>query len=60
MIGRTTITIAHRLATIQKADRILVFDRGAIVEQGTHTELLANPDSLYRRLYDIQALDLVH
>jgi len=59
MEGRTTITIAHRLATIQKADRILVFDRGAIVEQGTHTELLANPDSLYRRLYDIQALDLV-
>ncbi|MCB1551230.1 MAG: ABC transporter ATP-binding protein [Alphaproteobacteria bacterium] len=58
MIGRTTITIAHRLATIQKADRILVFESGQIVEQGTHEGLLKNPDSVYRRLYDIQALDL--
>lgn len=59
MEGRTTITIAHRLATIQKADRILVFDRGQIVEQGTHAGLLEHPDSIYRRLYEIQALDLV-
>ncbi|MDY0029348.1 MAG: ABC transporter ATP-binding protein [Pseudobdellovibrionaceae bacterium] len=59
MVGRTTITIAHRLATIQKADRILVFDKGEIVEQGTHAQLLDNPQSIYRRLYEIQALDLV-
>lgn len=59
MIGRTTITIAHRLATIQKADRILVFADGKIIEQGTHTSLLQNPNSTYRRLYEMQALDLV-
>ena len=40
--GRTTIVIAHRLSTIEKADRILVVDEGKIVEQGSHTELLAN------------------
>lgn len=59
MEGRTTITIAHRLATIQKADRILVFDRGRIAEEGGHAELLARPDSIYKKLYDIQALGLV-
>lgn len=59
MEGRTTITIAHRLATIQKADRILVFADGRIIEQGTHSDLLQNPTSTYRRLYEMQALDLV-
>jgi ATP-binding cassette subfamily B protein len=59
MEGRTTITIAHRLATIQKADRILVFADGRIIEQGTHKDLLQNPSSTYRRLYEMQALDLV-
>lgn len=58
MDGRTTITIAHRLATIQNADRILVFDRGQIVEQGKHAELLENPESIYRKLYEIQALGI--
>jgi len=57
--GRTTITIAHRLSTVQKAHRILVFDRGRIVEQGTHVSLMAMPDSQYRKLYDMQALGLV-
>lgn len=58
MEGRTTLTIAHRLATIQKAERILVFDQGKIIEEGTHTELLVQPDSRYRHLYEMQALDL--
>lgn len=59
MEGRTTITIAHRLATIRKADRILVFDNGCIVEEGRHSDLLSNPESVYKKLHDIQAFDLV-
>ena len=59
MQGRTTITIAHRLATIKSVDRILVFHNGKIIEQGQHDELVARPDSGYRRLYQMQALDLV-
>lgn len=59
MDGRTSITIAHRLATIQNADRILVFHKGKIVEDGTHKALLQNPKSHYKELYDMQALDLV-
>jgi ATP-binding cassette, subfamily B, bacterial len=59
MRGRTTITIAHRLSTVQKAHRILVFDGGRIVEQGTHASLMAMPYSQYRKLYDMQALGLV-
>ena len=57
--GRTTIIVAHRLSTIQNVDRILVFDQGRIVEQGTHAELLARPDSQYRRLFDSQAFGLI-
>lgn len=57
--GRTTVTIAHRLSTIQDADRILVFDKGRIVEQGSHRELIAREESHYRKLYDMQAFDLV-
>ena len=59
MKDRTTITIAHRLSTIKDVDRILVFDQGKIVEQGTHDELLARPESHYKRLYDMQVLGLI-
>jgi subfamily B ATP-binding cassette protein MsbA len=53
MRGRTSIVIAHRLATVRSADRILVLDRGRIVEDGSHTELLA-AGGAYKRLYDMQ------
>jgi len=51
--GRTTLVIAHRLATVKRSDRILVLDEGHIVEEGTHQELLRK-GGLYRRLYDTQ------
>jgi subfamily B ATP-binding cassette protein MsbA len=53
LIGRTTLIIAHRLSTVQRADRLLVMDRGRIVEEGTHAELLAL-GGLYARLYQRQ------
>lgn len=54
--GRTSIVIAHRLATIQKADKIIVMDSGNIVEQGTHSDLLKNDNGYYRNLYEVQFL----
>jgi len=56
---RTTIIIAHRLSTVQKVDRILVFDQGRVVEQGTHAQLLAREGGHYRALFASQALGLV-
>ena len=54
--GRTSIVIAHRLATIINADKIVVMDKGLIVEQGSHTELLAKTDGYYKNLYYSQFL----
>ena len=53
MVGRTTLVIAHHLATVQKAKRILVMDKGRIVEEGTHAELIAK-GGLYARLAEMQ------
>lgn len=52
--GRTSIIIAHRLATIVNADKIVVMDKGLIVEQGTHQELLNKAEGYYKNLYDSQ------
>jgi ATP-binding cassette, subfamily B, bacterial len=52
--GRTTIVIAHRLSTVQRLDRILVFDHGRIVEEGSHGELTRRPNGFYRRLFETQ------
>jgi ABC-type multidrug transport system fused ATPase/permease subunit len=51
---RTSIVIAHRLATVINASKIIVMDKGQIVEQGTHQELLAKPNGYYKKLYDSQ------
>jgi subfamily B ATP-binding cassette protein MsbA len=53
MKDRTALVIAHRLSTVQNADKIIVIDKGRVVETGTHSELYEN-GRLYRRLYDIQ------
>jgi subfamily B ATP-binding cassette protein MsbA len=54
--GRTVFVIAHRLSTVQRADRIVVLDRGRVVERGDHAALLAQ-GGLYRRLHDLQLVD---
>jgi subfamily B ATP-binding cassette protein MsbA len=57
MEGRTVFVIAHRLSTVRRADRILVLEKGTIVDQGTHEDLLSRLGT-YRRLYDLQFVDL--
>ena len=53
MEGRTTIVVAHRLSTIQHADKIMVMHKGRLREQGTHQELLQQ-GGIYKKLYDLQ------
>jgi ATP-binding cassette subfamily B protein len=57
MKGRTSIVIAHRLSTVRSLDRILLFDRGEIVEQGNHAALIARTGGIYRSLFERQAMD---
>ena len=52
--SRTTLTVAHRLSSIQHCDKILVMDRGRIIEQGTHAELLEKTFGTYRRMWEAQ------
>ena len=52
--GKTSLVIAHRLATVQRADKIIVLDKGNIVEMGTHKELLNITDGYYKNLYEVQ------
>ena len=58
MTGRTTLIIAHRLSTVRALDRLLVFDRGRIVEEGRHEALVRLDGGIYRRLFERQALEL--
>ncbi|MBB2175514.1 ABC transporter ATP-binding protein [Gluconacetobacter johannae] len=57
MVGRTVLVIAHRLSTVVGLDRILVFARGELREDGSHAELIAQDGGLYRRLFELQSLD---
>ena len=54
MKGRTTFIIAHRLSTVRKADKIVVLDKGRVVEVGRHDELIQKPNGIYRKLYELQ------
>ncbi len=55
MAGKTVIVIAHRLSTIRKMDRIIVIEKGKVIEEGSHDELLKNNSSLYTKLWNLQA-----
>jgi ATP-binding cassette subfamily B protein len=49
--GRTTVAIAHRLSTAEAADEVIVFDRGRVVQRGSHEDLVTDVDSVYARLH---------
>jgi subfamily B ATP-binding cassette protein MsbA len=55
MQNRTSVVIAHRLSTVQHADVIVVVEEGRIAECGTHEQLIRNPESIYRKLYEMQS-----
>jgi ATP-binding cassette subfamily B protein len=59
IVGRTAIVIAHRLSTVRMLDRILVFEQGRVVEEGTHVALVRRTEGTYKRLFERQALGLV-
>ncbi|HEX4773729.1 MAG TPA: ABC transporter ATP-binding protein [Bryobacteraceae bacterium] len=59
MVGRTSIVIAHRLSTVRMLDRILVFDRGRIIEEGSHNSLVRRMGGTYQRLFEKQAMGLI-
>ena len=56
MTGRTVIVVAHRLSTVRALDRLLVFERGRVAEDGPHERLLTLEGGIYRRLYERQAM----
>ncbi len=57
MAGRTVIVVAHRLSTVMELDRILVFSKGKLMEDGTHGELVQREGGIYRRLFELQSLE---
>ncbi|ETC97911.1 hypothetical protein P792_12815 [Asaia sp. SF2.1] len=57
MAGRTVIVVAHRLSTVMELDRILVFSKGALKEDGSHAELVRREGGIYRRLFELQSLE---
>ena len=59
MMGRTTLVVAHRLSTVRALDRLLVLDKGKVIEEGSHDALIRRENGLYRRLFERQALELV-
>jgi len=56
MVGRTTFIIAHRLSTVHNADKIIVLDKGGVVESGTHKQLMEN-EGLYHHLYTMRLIE---
>jgi ATP-binding cassette, subfamily B, bacterial len=59
MMGRTTLVVAHRLSTVRALDRLLVLDKGKVIEEGSHDALIKLENGLYRRLFERQALELI-